>query len=456
MMRQIWKQDPQVLSVLRAAPLRPGRTYRWSQYALSFEEGGAGYLCSFLTRECLACGLEPGDRRFAAEEIAGNKDLSYLAENRFLVPEDADEYKTYEGLLRILRALDRPEGLTGCTILPTLKCNARCVYCYEAGREETSMSPDTADHTAAYILQHARRSAPVRLHWFGGEPLLRPDIIDRICQRLREEGLEYHSAMTSNGSLITEELADRLVRDWRLESIQIALDGPEEEYIRRKAYPRYRDYYRAVPRSAAALAARGVRVTLRINTDRGNAASIPEFLRELSDLIPDKTGVKIYFCVLNEERARPEAREVWDRIFEADSLIERYGFLPDYNRRLHRFKTFNCMADNTGRSVLIAPDGLLYSCEMCLPGTSFGNVWEGVTDRALFDRLSRPEPAPDKCRSCPLLPECTPFTGCPVRDYDCFGLTKRHLIRSLKLSVRSISDARDTAEDRPCGSPSDE
>ncbi|MBO4548963.1 MAG: radical SAM protein, partial [Abditibacteriota bacterium] len=444
-MKEIWRQDPAVLHILRRAVLRPDKRCRRSLYAVPFEEGGAGYIYNVLTRQCVEGSLPP-DRLYSAREIGADPDLLFLAENRYLVPEDADECGTYEGLLRILRAMAKSGGLTSCTILPTMKCNARCLYCFEEGRRETSMSPETVDDTIAYILRTARKDGAVKLHWFGGEPLLRPDIIDRICGRLREEGLRFYSTVTTNGSLLTESLADRLAGPWNVKSVQISMDGCEDEYIRRKNYAVYRDYYHAVPANVRLLTDRDIRVSVRVNTDGGNADGLPRFLEELADMIPDKRLVTVYFSLLTEARLKPEAAGTMAGLLRADSLLDSAGFRRDYAHPGH-FRLHRCMADNPSESVAVSPDGLLYPCEVCEPGTSFGSVAEGVTDRALFDRFNEPERPREKCRACPLLPECTPFSGCPIRDADCRGLRYPYLVRSLKHIIKDKAFAAASTED---------
>jgi hypothetical protein len=54
-------------------------------------------------------------------------------------------------------------------------------------------------------------------------------------------------------------------------------------------------------------------------------------------------------------------------------------------------------------------------------GHSWGNIFDGVTDKELFDRLSAPHKLDDKCRNCTFLPQCTPFykNGCPCWFESC-------------------------------------
>ncbi|MCR4840441.1 MAG: SPASM domain-containing protein [Lachnospiraceae bacterium] len=68
------------------------------------------------------------------------------------------------------------------------------------------------------------------------------------------------------------------------------------------------------------------------------------------------------------------------------------------------------------KSIVIQPDGSFSDCEHLPEGHSWGNIFDGVTDSDLFERLSRPHEIDEMCRRCPYLPQCTPFyrKGCPA------------------------------------------
>ena len=102
------------------------------------------------------------------------------------------------------------------------------------------------------------------------------------------------------------------------------------------------------------------------------------------------------------------------------------------------------MADNLMEGVVITPDGLFYSCEHCTPGTSFGNLIDGITSEEKYKAFSEISPVADKCRSCVLLPECTTFSKCPIKDFDCYRLRKMNLTRVLHYFVSKSNKNEDT------------
>lgn len=91
-------------------------------------------------------------------------------------------------------------------IMPTMQCNFRCAYCYE----NFQMKPiDDAGVTSIikYLHRTLSRYSGLAIDWFGGEPLLALDQMEKIteqalkcCSQLK---IPYHSSITTNGYLLT-------------------------------------------------------------------------------------------------------------------------------------------------------------------------------------------------------------------------------------------------------------
>lgn len=76
-------------------------------------------------------------------------------------------------------------------ILPTLGCNLSCSYCYESGKtKDKMMSPNIIRALKAYIIKEYS-SSHVRLHWYGGEPLLAYDIIKEFSVFMKGHSIDY-------------------------------------------------------------------------------------------------------------------------------------------------------------------------------------------------------------------------------------------------------------------------
>ena len=438
MMIELRKPDATLIKLLQPAGLRSDIVYVPSQFAIRFEHNGNRYVFNNLTKH-----LIQGDLPSSARVGEGFDDLIVA---RFLVPEDKDECACYNGVSALMRAFCNKKGVQGYTILPTLSCNARCVYCYEEGVKPTTMTPETVEQTIRYIVSsHVGDKA--KIAWFGGEPLLGEAIIDRICEGMRESGVPYGSEMISNGRLITPEIVEKMTGPWRLKRIQISMDGDEKDYVARKRYRQEGDHYRSVMRAIDLMADKRIIVQVRCNVDEENLDGIPTFLRELSANVRYKDYVSVYLAPLYQTRSGERAMPFWEKALAARPLIESAGFQVGRikEERGTSFRVSHCMADSG--CVVVCPDGTLTPCEHLPQGAAFGDVWHGVTNEAARREFCRVDRVREKCRACPFLPDCTNFASCPVQDVHCRELRELMVVNALKRVV--AKEEKENADEDP-------
>lgn len=110
----------------------------------------------------------------------------------------------------------------------TDRCNIRCQYCMPAGRVDFLPTSDLLTFEQIQRVVAALAPAGIeKIRLTGGEPLVRPEV-ERLIALLREvEGIE-RIALTTNGMLLTTELAMKLKRAG-LSRINISLDTLREE-----------------------------------------------------------------------------------------------------------------------------------------------------------------------------------------------------------------------------------
>ena len=218
-----------------------------------------------------------------------NKDLFcglWLYEHYFIVPEDfdedyvVDEYRKINKRLITSSYLNNPSTFT---IFTTLKCNARCFYCYELNMKKKHMTLETADKVIEYILSCTCNGQTVKLDWFGGEPTVNMDVIDYITTILRNSNRKILSSMISNGYLFDETNTKKAKYEWNLNNIQITLDGTEEEYNKTKRFIYKNDPspFKTVINNIHNLLNYNIGVTIRLNVDNNNIDNIRELLHFL-------------------------------------------------------------------------------------------------------------------------------------------------------------------------------
>ena len=126
-------------------------------------------------------------------------------------------------------ACTAPNDKIWLTICPTMACNFDCPYCFEANRRG-KMSPEVQDDVVALAgrMLDASGAKALFVTWYGGEPLLAPDVIESLSTRFialtEERGASYHAQIVTNGYLLTQDLADLLGR-CKVTFAQITVDG---------------------------------------------------------------------------------------------------------------------------------------------------------------------------------------------------------------------------------------
>lgn len=246
---------------------------------------------------------------YASPKSCGTSLKQQLVEQGFLLPQNIDEGEAYYRITAFLcQRLQRPMKII---LAPTMECNARCFYCYEAGVRHGRMSAQTAESIAEWIVGHAQ-GQKLELVWFGGEPLLGKDCIDLISARLSEKGAAFSSYMITNGSLLENETLPEQIDRWHLQTVQITIDGDEKEYLRRKNYTAASSgLYRELMGHIRTLAQNGINVQLRLNIDRGNVLSIYRAAREIEELFGTYSNVNFYPAFLSgSEEPLDEAEKV--------------------------------------------------------------------------------------------------------------------------------------------------
>jgi radical SAM protein with 4Fe4S-binding SPASM domain len=176
-----------------------------------------------------------------------------------------------------LRRRERLAGLPVEYIVETTaKCNLYCPMC----PRETHPQPkeDMAEEIFGRLVGETGASAEHMMLIGLGEPLLDPKIFDRIeyCER---HGIS--TLLSTNGTLLDEEMADRLLRS-RLTHLTLSFDGASAEtfefYRKGARFERVRDNF---VRFARLKRERGapVQVVVQMVRLERNAHEVDEFMR---------------------------------------------------------------------------------------------------------------------------------------------------------------------------------
>jgi len=118
----------------------------------------------------------------------------------------------------------KPSSAHWITLFVTTDCNLRCDYCYNAELKNSELNFEKARKIIDWFYQQTY--APERgIAFFGGEPLLKFDLIKKIVQYGKIKYPEIVYSITTNGTLITKENIE-LLKSFKY--VSVSIDGPKE------------------------------------------------------------------------------------------------------------------------------------------------------------------------------------------------------------------------------------
>jgi uncharacterized protein len=90
-------------------------------------------------------------------------------------------------------------------LILTDQCNLRCSYCFEKDKNPHNMTEETATAAVDFLMTESQQMPNVTILFFGGEPLLRFDLLKKVHAYATAEAAKRSKTiiwdMTTNGTL---------------------------------------------------------------------------------------------------------------------------------------------------------------------------------------------------------------------------------------------------------------
>lgn len=352
----------------------------------------------------------------------------------------------YDDIVALFQGAGANTKTLSVAIVPTMSCNLRCGYCYQAEyRHDRRMTKETQEHTLSYIRTKLRQGwKEVDCTWYGGEPLLEKNIVldmsDRLQQLVKEEGaILSPMSMVTNGTLLDEDTAKNLAKVG-VKSIQISLDSLfDDGLLLRGALNPDGNLSKIINNIILARLYMKIQIRINVSASRQHEVdSIMALLREhdlchlvslerVTDLeaesgaAVDKAGSRFQIKSLPPENLIfPAPRKEPDTLtrksfakLEQDLIVSNKDHINKIARKLTPKSQF-CGA-TLGNLFVIDADGDISRCwhSAGSQSESIGNVrWEdGVVNQFNNDKWNNISPfLYSSCSSCTVLPLC--MGGC--------------------------------------------
>lgn len=120
-------------------------------------------------------------------------------------------------------------------IIVTNRCNLRCVYCYEQGKNTVSANKETMQHVLGHELADENfDSFDIVFH--GGEPFMEWHMVRELSEWLWKYYSSRHIRLmaTTNGTMLNEEIKSWLSENRERFALILSLDGGRETHNRNR------------------------------------------------------------------------------------------------------------------------------------------------------------------------------------------------------------------------------
>ncbi len=353
--------------------------------------------------------------------------VAYLAKRGHLVRQGVDEFRQFQQLFG--QEHYRSDVLE-LILMPSEDCNFRCTYCYEDFARGT-MAPEVREAVKSLVRKRIKKLNRLTIGWFGGEPLYGWDAVEDLApffvEAAEEHEVPYFSHMTTNGYLLTPDVADKLF-GWHIRHFQITLDGLPEHHNTTRVGRDGSPTFERIFDNLRALAARDddFHVVLRVNFDAVNSRGLSRFVELLSQSFKDDPRYSLFLHAVSKLGGPNDAEldvcggNDADRIQrEVQEQARRQGIYFGSLRDAARVGSKVCYAARP-YNLLIGATGKVMKCTVVLDKQDHNVVGRLRPDGELeidADRMALwTEPAYEQdgqCRKCVVLPTCQGIS-CPL------------------------------------------
>jgi len=223
-----------------------------------------------------------------------------------IVPQEDDEMRKIESKYFEV-VTGSPSNYLQLIILPTEKCNFKCSYCYESFTK-SHLTLEREEAIFNFASRLLKGYAGLSINWFGGEPLIAMDSIERLsirfielCKRMKKP---YTSVMTTNGYLLDSNKLRDLLK-LRVVDFQITLDGLKDTHDRyRRTINNEGTFDRIVANIKDIkinVKSQLFHISIRTNYTRELYESRSECLAFINDLISDDSRFSMYIRSVGDQ-----------------------------------------------------------------------------------------------------------------------------------------------------------
>lgn len=310
----------------------------------------------------------------------GNKieNENFLLNKGFLVEEYIDEFK-----LPIYNKLEKQfqNKVLEITIMATNQCDFRCAYCYQ-DPQKNYLSDSSQEKILKYLERQVKKFDVIKINWFGGEPLLKKNIILNCSTKIAELCKKYKKPLsffiTTNGYNLDASTAEKLI-SLAPTTFQVSLDGTKDTHNRKRPHVSDPDSYNTILKNLLEIKSkvknRFLKMVIRINVDKEIYDSFDAIINEFNrNFQNDKRFFMLLQAIcdwggsrIDREKGLLTYRDIydlWNKARKKDINLVNTFHLP---------LKFGACEASMKNSLYINCDGSVFKCTLPLYDTSESN-----------------------------------------------------------------------------------
>lgn len=375
-----------------------------------------------------------------------------MTSNGMIVDADLNEFGEVGKKADHARGLHEQSDTFFMVIAPTNTCNMNCPYCYQGDKNPARtgnkhLNGENVEALKSLIRRivetpHASPIKTISIEWFGGEPLIKPQLVEEISSYAiaiaEANGIAFKGSIITNGTLLTPAIWDMLDRN-RIHRVQITIDGNQATHDKMRVYLNGKGTYEKIMENLLNLPKERFNVVLRMNGDKEVFEGLPEMLADLeargiwpqrgSQIAMDWSPKFYDFTGYNQEKGRyytsyefQKSKEDFTRLmvdFYNDWAANR-GKSPRRVKVMYpKLADFYCTTVESPNSISVDDAGFIHKCYNTINIKSkriqhvkdFDPTAPGMDHYKNFSKTTFPE-----CATCKVLPICN--ENCNMRFVD--------------------------------------
>lgn len=298
-------------------------------------------------------------------------------------------------------------------------CNLRCKYCYESrGKNELSFE------MIKLIIDSEidRKSKNVGLTFYGGEPLLKKDLIYKTIDYIKSKKskTEFYFGITTNGTLMDDNFI-KIIKENNFVSLGYSFDGKKETQNLNRVTIEGKGTFDVVEKNAKKLLNINKSIVVMVVVTKNNIEKLSENVTYLISL--GFKSINLLFDYLQDwqdedlkiiKEQYNKVAEVYYNKFIQEEDIDIFVF--DEKIKTYIKDDCNCNDDcQLGvKSINVGTDGNFYPCMQFVDSKEYiiGNCKNGIDIEARNELLKKTGKEHNACKECSLRKRCKHTCAC--------------------------------------------